>query len=76
MHRGLEPRLARWQLEQQPGELPGSEPEQEQPGQPQQQHWLPPGLRPAARLFAGWRQLNRCIAPSPTGANSTLNTWY
>ena len=35
MHRGLEPCYARRELEQQPGELPGGEPQQEQPREPQ-----------------------------------------
>ena len=38
---GLEPRDPRRQLEQQREQLPVSEPQQQQPVQPQQQHWVP-----------------------------------
>lgn len=65
MYRGLEPCYPRRQLEQQPGELPGSESEQEQSEQPQQQHWLPPGSRPVVSLLPfpallmSWRERRR-----------------
>lgn len=39
----LQPRQPRWLLEQQGAELPGSESQQEYPGQPQHQPGLPPG---------------------------------
>ncbi len=41
---GLEPRVARWRLEQQRKELPRCESQQQHPRQPQQQQRLPPGV--------------------------------
>jgi retron-type reverse transcriptase len=38
---GLEPRDPRWQLEQQRQELPVGEPQQQQPVEQEQQHWVP-----------------------------------
>ena len=45
---GLEPRDSRRQLEQQRQELPVSEPQQQQPGQQEQQYWVPSGARPSS----------------------------
>ena len=45
---GLEPRDPRRQLEQQRQELPVSEPQQQQPGQQEQQHRFPGSARPSS----------------------------
>ena len=45
---GLEPRDSRRQLEQQRQELPVGEPQQQQPGQQEQQYWVPSGPRPSS----------------------------
>ena len=49
---GLEPRDARWQLEQQRQELPLGEPEQQHAGQQEQQHWVPPCPRPSSTVLS------------------------
>jgi hypothetical protein len=45
-----EPREPGQQLEQQREELPVGEPEQQQPGQPEQQHWVPRGAGPSSTI--------------------------
>jgi formylglycine-generating enzyme required for sulfatase activity len=61
---GLEPRQSRRQLEQRRADLPLGQPQQEQPGQPQQQRRLPPGpqLKPTAP--DGVKGLNRPCSSS------------
>jgi len=44
----MEPRDLRGQLEQQRDQLPVGEPQQQQPGQQEQQHWVPRGSGPSS----------------------------
>jgi hypothetical protein len=61
INRWYEPGEPRWQLEQQRAELPCGKSQQQQPRQPQQQYWLPPGIRPVAHGHVGLQPLNRLM---------------
>jgi hypothetical protein len=46
--KGLEPCESGRQLEQQREQLPGGEPQQQRPDEPEQQPWVPGGLAPSS----------------------------
>ena len=73
--RGFEPRVSWRELEQQRRELSVGLSQQRHPRQPEQQRWLPPGVRPVAQkqsrmaasehapvLFQGKERHTRCPA--------------
>jgi len=68
----VEPRVARGQLEQQREKLPGLEPQQQQPGQPQQQQRLPSGSS-RARNRALRPLTEPKAAPVPNGIRANSN---
>jgi hypothetical protein len=62
---GLEPRDSRRQLEQQRQELPVGEPQQQQPGQQEQQHRFPGSAGPSSIRAVENAQADPAIILSP-----------
>ena len=61
--RGFEPRASWRELEQLCRELSVGESQQRQPRQPEQQCWLPPGVRPVAQKQSRMTASNRLMTP-------------
>jgi hypothetical protein len=72
---GLEPRDSRWQLEQQCGELPSSEPQQQQPWQQEQQQRVPFCFAPSSTNASDECEVDPVGSPSPASQSEVAGKY-
>ena len=74
--RGFEPRASWRELEQQRRELSVGESQQQHPRQPEQQRWLPPGVRPVAQKQSRMTASEQIDDPAPDSVRAKSATQH